>query len=778
MSYQVLARKWRPGNFHEMVGQEHVLRALINALDHNRLHHAYLFTGTRGVGKTTIARILAKCLNCEVGVSSNPCGQCSACTEIAEGRFVDLIEVDAASRTKVEDTRELLENVQYAPTRGRYKVYLIDEVHMLSGHSFNALLKTLEEPPPHVKFLLATTDPQKLPVTILSRCLQFHLKNMSQERIVGHLTNVLAEESIPTEETALWQLARAADGSMRDALSLTDQAIAFGNGSVNEQEVSAMLGTIDRSHVYDILESLSQLDSVAVLNAVAEMSEQSPDYAAALAEVISVLHRVALAQVAPQALDNSLGDRDQLIALAEKIASEDVQLFYQIALHGRRDLPLNPDPRSGFEMTLLRMLAFKPQGVVSPPKGQLPTSNTTVNTHSGGPVSQSAAPIAPATQTNKESAEPAPAPAPGAKTAADPAVSKPASAESAAKPAINSPIKPAVEQTPAVEQAPVTQQASSQPSVAKQPMAETPVAQSVVKSPVQELLTQEPVAQEPRAARNANRPESPQARTSQLTPQQQQPARPPTPPVDDVPSEYDEYASQVADYPEAGAVNRRSVESTPAQPRAEVNKPAPQAPQEKKKSLFESITEEAEARQSQGSNLHVNQAQAPSVPISAPISAPISDFGPVSDSVPQATAVAEPSVPALSLDQLSPENWLDVYLQLNVNGILQSTVSNCVYLGRDEQQLHFLLDKSNATLYSDSHPERFAGILSEYFGHSVGVDVTLGDVASETPAIRATRIKRERHQEAVHLVQSDPLVQQLVNQFAVVIDPEKIEPLA
>ncbi len=748
MSYQVLARKWRPGNFHEMVGQEHVLRALINALDHNRLHHAYLFTGTRGVGKTTIARILAKCLNCEVGVSSNPCGQCSACTEIAEGRFVDLIEVDAASRTKVEDTRELLENVQYAPTRGRYKVYLIDEVHMLSGHSFNALLKTLEEPPPHVKFLLATTDPQKLPVTILSRCLQFHLKNMSQERIVGHLTNVLAEESIPTEETALWQLARAADGSMRDALSLTDQAIAFGNGLVNEQEVSAMLGTIDRSHVYDILESLSQLDSVAVLNAVAEMSEQSPDYAAALAEVISVLHRVALAQVAPQALDNSLGDRDQVIALAEKIASEDVQLFYQIALHGRRDLPLNPDPRSGFEMTLLRMLAFKPQGVVSPPKGQLPTSNTTVNTHSGGPVSQSAAPVASATQTNKESA----APVPAAKTAAAPVASQPAaSSESTAKPAINSPIKPALEQAPAPKQAPVTEQATSQPSVAKQPMAEAP-----------------PVA-----------------------------PKPPVTPVDDVPSEYDEYASQVADYPEAGAANRRgtvegaSVAQAPsrtpssergaAQPRTEMTKPAPQVPQEKKKSLFESITSEAEARKPQGSNSQVNQAQ-------APISAPISDFAPASDAVPQAPvsnsvpqaagAATEPSVPALSLDQLSPENWLDVYLQLNVNGILQSTVSNCVYLGRDEQQLHFLLDKSNATLYSDSHPERFAGILSEYFGHSVGVDVTLGDVASETPAIRATRIKRERHQEAVHLVQSDPLVQQLVNQFAVVIDPEKIEPLA
>lgn len=256
MSYQVLARKWRPKTFREMVGQEHVLRALINALDHNRLHHAYLFTGTRGVGKTTIARILAKCLNCEAGVSSEPCGQCSACTSINEGRFIDLIEVDAASRTKVEDTRELLDNVQYAPTVGRFKVYLIDEVHMLSTHSFNALLKTLEEPPPHVKFLLATTDPQKLPATILSRCLQFNLKNMSPERIVGHLQYVLEQEMVSFDDPALWLLGRAADGSMRDAMSLTDQAIAFGSGKLQEADVRNMLGSIDQTAVYDILNGI------------------------------------------------------------------------------------------------------------------------------------------------------------------------------------------------------------------------------------------------------------------------------------------------------------------------------------------------------------------------------------------------------------------------------------------------------------------------------------------------------------------------------------------
>jgi len=360
MSYQVLARKWRPKRFVEMVGQEHVLKALVNALDDDRLHHAYLFTGTRGVGKTSIARLFAKSLNCEQGVSSEPCGQCSACTEIAEGRFVDLIEVDAASRTKVEDTRELLENVQYAPTQGRYKVYLIDEVHMLSTHSFNALLKTLEEPPPHIKFLLATTDPQKLPVTILSRCLQFNLKNLAAERIVEHLSFVLSEESIQTDEAALWLLARAAEGSMRDALSLTDQAIAYGAGAITDDNVRAMLGTIDHRVVFELLNALAESDGAKLVQLVASVSEFAPDYAGVLAEMISILHRIALAQVVPDAIDNALGDKAQVVDLAARMRAEEVQLYYQIALTGRKDLPMVPQPREGLEMTLLRMLAFRP----------------------------------------------------------------------------------------------------------------------------------------------------------------------------------------------------------------------------------------------------------------------------------------------------------------------------------------------------------------------------------------------------------------------------------
>lgn len=374
MSYQVLARKWRPATFTEMVGQEHVLKALVNALDSGRLHHAYLFTGTRGVGKTSIARLFAKALNCQQGVSSTPCGECSACRAIAEGRFVDLIEVDAASRTKVEDTRELLENVQYAPTQGRFKVYLIDEVHMLSSHSFNALLKTLEEPPPHIKFLLATTDPQKLPVTILSRCLQFNLKNMSAERVVEHLKTVLEAEQVAFEESALWLLGRAAHGSMRDAMSLTDQSISFGNGSINETDVRAMLGSVDYQQVLQLLAFLANGNAQAVMEQVAAMAEFGVDFDDILAELISSLHRIAIAQMLPDSVDNSLGDREQILALAKLLRAEDVQLFYQIALNGRKDLPLVPVPREGLEMTLLRMLAFRPVGpgeqVIAEPAGE------------------------------------------------------------------------------------------------------------------------------------------------------------------------------------------------------------------------------------------------------------------------------------------------------------------------------------------------------------------------------------------------------------------------
>lgn len=361
MSYQVLARKWRPHTFEQVVGQHHVLTALTNALDQGRLHHAYLLSGTRGVGKTTIARILAKSLNCEQGISSHPCGVCDTCREIDQGNFVDLLEIDAASRTKVEDTRELLDNVQYRPARGRFKVYLIDEVHMLSRHSFNALLKTLEEPPPYVKFLLATTDPQKLPITILSRCLQFHLKSLDQTQIAKQLEWVLDQEGQPFEPRALLALAKAADGSMRDALSLTDQALAHGNGSVRLESVLAMLGTLDHRHLHQLLEDILRQDASATMAKITEIATLGPDFDQLHAELEGLLHRIAMAQLLPASVQEQGADADSLLQLAKAMSPEEVQLCYQIVLGGRKDLPWAPDGRTALEMTCLRMLAFSPR---------------------------------------------------------------------------------------------------------------------------------------------------------------------------------------------------------------------------------------------------------------------------------------------------------------------------------------------------------------------------------------------------------------------------------
>lgn len=393
MSYQVLARKWRPRCFNDMIGQQHVVRALSNALDHDRLHHAYLFAGSSGIGKTTVARIFAKCLNCQQGIRSQPCDQCTNCQEVDQGRFIDLLEVDAASRTKVEDTRELLDNVQYLPTHGRFKIYLIDEVHMLSGHSFNALLKTLEEPPAHVKFLLATTDPQRLPVTVLTRCLQFNLKKMAPEAIAEHLKNILIQEQIHYEDRALQQLGHAANGSIRDALSLLDQAIAYGAGQVREVDVCAFLGTIEQSHLYQLLAALAENNAQTLFATIAQLAEQGVDFTQALEELLSLLHNIALAQVLSQAPLTLTADREKTLALAKRILPEDIQLYYQIGLIGQRDLPLAPSARSGFEMVLLRMLAFRPQTSSQP-------IHTTTQAHAILPTESSKSLIQPEEKTS------------------------------------------------------------------------------------------------------------------------------------------------------------------------------------------------------------------------------------------------------------------------------------------------------------------------------------------------------------------------------------------
>ena len=403
MSYQVLARKWRPRKFAELVGQEHVVRALTNALETGRMHHAYLFTGTRGVGKTTIARIFAKSLNCERGQSADPCGECSVCTSVDEGRFVDLLEIDAASNTGVDDVREVIENAQYAPSRGRFKVYLVDEVHMLSKNAFNALLKTLEEPPPHVKFLLATTDPQKLPVTVLSRCLKFNLKRLLPEQISGQMRHILGAENIAYEDSAIGELARAADGSLRDGLSLLDQAIAYGGGALHADDVRTMLGSVARGQVLGVLDALAAGDGERLLTECTQIASYSPDFGGVLDDLASVLHRLQLIQLIPGYQPEEGSDDDgALVALAERMTPEDVQLYYQIATSGRRDLVLAPDARTGFEMALLRMLAFRPGDDAPTARAEKPaTVGNTMPPVMPSP-SMTAAPVRPAVVAERQ----------------------------------------------------------------------------------------------------------------------------------------------------------------------------------------------------------------------------------------------------------------------------------------------------------------------------------------------------------------------------------------
>ncbi|MDB2480390.1 DNA polymerase III subunit gamma/tau [Porticoccaceae bacterium] len=575
MSYQVLARKWRPRSFAEMAGQEHVLQALINALDNDRLHHAYLFTGTRGVGKTTIGRILSKCLNCETGISSVPCGECSSCTEIAEGRFIDLIEVDAASRTGVDDMRDLLDNVQYAPSRGRFKIYLIDEVHMLSKSSFAALLKTLEEPPAHVKFLFATTDPQKLPITVLSRCLQFNLKNLSPERITQHLQFVLGEEAVPFEEAALWSLARAADGSMRDALSLTDQAIGHGGGQINEADVSSMLGTIERSYVVDICTALTGGTGTDVLAAISRMAEQAPDYDQALSDVLSIWHQVAILQTVPEALDKGVGNYSELLNLAAVASKEDVQLFYQICLLGRKDLHLAPDLKSGFEMVMLRALAFRPDA--------------------------------------------------------------------------NPPVREA-------SSAPAPQEAESQ---VKKPEAAAPEAQP----PVAELAAAEPPESQPQQSSAAVEMDSPPW--------------------------------------EVAAIDKAQVPEQIQEPRAQ----------------------------------------------------------------------------KISLQDFTPEKWIEIRKQLSIGASLGEIASHCLYKGRDGSQLQFLIDNNQTSLYDTAHQQTLGEALSDYFAEPVTVAITFGVAEQETPRDADTREKAERLAQAVDSLNSDPSVIKFKQLFDGHLNEQSVRPI-
>ncbi|MFI8747000.1 DNA polymerase III subunit gamma/tau [Pseudomonas sp. NPDC077186] len=691
MSYQVLARKWRPRSFREMVGQTHVLKALINALDSQRLHHAYLFTGTRGVGKTTIARIIAKCLNCETGISSTPCGSCSVCREIDEGRFVDLIEVDAASRTKVEDTRELLDNVQYSPSRGRFKVYLIDEVHMLSTSSFNALLKTLEEPPPHVKFLLATTDPQKLPVTVLSRCLQFSLKNMPPERVVEHLTHVLTAENVPFEDDALWLLGRAADGSMRDAMSLTDQAIAFGEGKVLAADVRAMLGTLDHGQVYGVLHALIEGDARALIEAVRHLAEQGPDWNGVLAEMLNVLHRVAIAQALPEAVDNGQGDRERVLQLAQALPAEDVQFYYQMGLIGRRDLPLAPDPRGGFEMVLLRMLAFRPADADDAPRVTLKPLG----------ISQATADSQP-----------------------DP-VAGPAMAASAAV-VVAAPAAAVVSAPAPAEPAPV----SAAPSA--------PVAEP------------EPI-QSPSAAIGATLPAEPE------------PEPEPEPAAVDLPWEAPALAAPTSEAAPSAPQVEPVAAVVAAEPVVEAAPAATPAPPEPAEPPAAGAAEGDEDEPPLGDYDYV-EMDAETLDY---------DFGQTEVAAP---AAAEPLPAAKPATGLAAE-WLALFPQLGLGGMTGSIAANCTLIeaNGDDWLLH--LDPAHSALFNPTQQRRLNDALNQQQGRAIKLRIELRKPEQETPAQAAARRRAERQRSAEASIQADPLVQQMIQQFAAKVRDGSIEPI-
>jgi DNA polymerase-3 subunit gamma/tau len=697
-----------------MVGQTHVLKALINALDSQRLHHAYLFTGTRGVGKTTIARIIAKCLNCETGITSSPCGECSVCREIDEGRFVDLIEIDAASRTKVEDTRELLDNVQYAPSRGRFKVYLIDEVHMLSSHSFNALLKTLEEPPPYVKFILATTDPQKLPATILSRCLQFSLKNMTPERVVEHLTHVLGAENIPFEDDALWLLGRAADGSMRDAMSLTDQAIAFGEGKVLATDVRAMLGTLDHGQVFDVLTALIDGDARGVLEAVRHLAEQGPDWSGVLSEILNVLHRVAIAQALPDGVDNGHGDRDRVLALAQALPAEDVQFYYQMGLIGRRDLPLAPDPRGGFEMVLLRMLAFRPADSDDAPRQPLKSVGISPATVDSQTAVAGAAPVAPTPVT-----------APAA-SAPPPAVEKPAPVVAAAPVVAPAAVAAPVEEVDLPWNAPK----APQPVVAAEAEAPSVPVADPVPEPVHEELP------EPVLDTVGEQPE--------LTPM---PAPAPASPVPDAPEVESPEQVQAAAEVVTPAMLEHVPDAVPYVP-APMDRDDEPPPDD---DYYE-----------------------PDIDIDPASFAYLDDLA--HDTV-EAVEKEPELLPAAQPATGLAADWLDLFPKLPISGMTGSIAANCTLISVQGDNWLLHLDPAHSALFNSTQQRRLNDALNQYHERTINLSIELITPEQETPAQAGARRRADRQRQAEASIHSDPFIQQMLEQFGAFIREDTIAPV-
>src|SRR5690554_5407942 len=723
MSYQVLARKWRPRFFDEMVGQEHVLRALINSLNSQQLHHAYLFTGTRGVGKTTIARILAKCLNCEQGISARPCGECGSCIEISEGRFVDLIEVDAASRTRVEDTRELLENVQYAPSRGRFKVYLIDEVHMLSTHSFNALLKTLEEPPAHVKFLLATTDPQKLPITVLSRCLQFNLKNMPAEKIVDYLHTVLKAESVGYEEPALWQLGRASQGSMRDALSLTDQAIAYGEGQISEDNVHAMLGTMDRGRLFKIAEVMAKADASEVMAEIAEMAEHSPDYDEVIQGLLTIWHKAALAQAVPEAIDNNEGEREAILALAAAMQAEDLQLYYQIGISGRADLALAPNARQGFEMLVLRMLAFRP---VSQAPADL---DLTSSLQKKKLIEQPAAELnTNADVADEPNVEVETAHEPSSKPKAQPEASINTQQETQAEiSAQNESASTDVEKQASV---PIQPESSSVVvgAISQSSAAGASNTVSTIEVPVVSQSEPSPVSTEKHTHATVVESTNQPAQTQQVETQTEQHTEPAEIDFDaefgiplDAPSGFSE-GSDPQDEVELGVLT---------------------------------IRDNPTVRNSEANGLTASNQQASS----------------------EATAEETETKVEVQLDELTVDNWWQWVDVLPLQGFTQSIASNLVLTKVEAGQYHFDLHPDQSFLFNESQQYEIEQALRSFVADA-SVIITKQVPTMESPAERDQRLAADARILAQQALETDTLIQRIVQEFDAQIIDSTIRPVS
>ncbi|BDA13671.1 DNA polymerase III subunit gamma/tau [Aeromonas caviae] len=825
MSYQVLARKWRPHTFEQVVGQQHVLTALTNALDQGRLHHAYLLSGTRGVGKTTIARILAKSLNCEQGISSHPCGVCDTCREIDQGNFVDLLEIDAASRTKVEDTRELLDNVQYRPARGRFKVYLIDEVHMLSRHSFNALLKTLEEPPPYVKFLLATTDPQKLPITILSRCLQFHLKSLDQTQIARQLEWVLDQEGQPFEPRALLALAKAADGSMRDALSLTDQALAHGNGSVRLESVLTMLGTLDHHHLHQLLEAVLRQDAPATMAKITEIATLGPDFDQLHAELEALLHRVAMAQLLPASVQEQGADADALLQLAGAMSPEEVQLCYQIVLGGRKDLPWAPDGRTALEMTCLRMLAFSPRREVVHPANL--AAQPLMTGHSG--VMAAARESAPLLPGKPQGAEPAPAASAAPQAPAAPAsvleaehvapspkaeegaVLDPLFAEQdellreaermgyeAVVPA-SPPVEPAsaplaaddAGQTQQVEvqgeDVAISSTSSMQSLLGKRnllrsrlrgeqsanaaPARVTPVKPVAATKPAPAMLA---VATSPQAeVQPAARPEMPGQGSAMQTGYDD---LPPLDAYEEGASNYEEYLNQGFDEGFASApLPTRAV--TSAQPA-----PATMAPPSQEDLPPWDLGADAGSADAAAPAVVAMVSAAPPVAASEPQPAialmETIDWDALeSDAQPEEEGEVARLIPSSLLVNCG-DAWAELIARTGVGGRLRQLAINAV-MTREGNRVYLLLKPEQRHLVSDKARADLAEIIGPELGGPVHIDVTLGsDPARETPLEIEHRLYLGVREQVSRDLAADPNVQFLQQRFGAVLHPESIEPLS